>query len=71
MLDSIRQFVNLALIFIALVATTYITRMLLRYVWQRMRFLYGKKPKSATPPIVAPSPPPLPKSAPEHLDPPT
>ncbi len=53
-MPDIRQTANLALIFVCLVATAYVTRIVISYVWQRFRFLYGKKP-TATPPALPPS----------------
>ncbi len=56
--DSIRHFFNLALIFICLVFTAYVTRMVLSFLFQRFRFLYGKKPNLAQPvmpPVLPPS----------------
>ncbi len=62
--DSIRHFFNLALIFVCLVLTAYVTRMVLSALIQRLRFLYGKKPQ---PPV---TPPPLPTPAAHANDPP-
>ena len=55
-MPDLRQTANLSLIFVCLVATAYVTRMVLTYVWQRFRFLYGKKP---TPPVTPPKLPPV------------
>jgi len=59
--DTIRHFFNLSLIFICLVFTAYVTRMVLSYLVQRFRFLYGRKPTvqhaTSTQPL---APPPLP-----------
>jgi hypothetical protein len=55
-MPDLRQTANLSLIFVCLVATAYVTRMVLSYVWQRFRFLYGQKPK---PPVTPTTPPPV------------